>query len=115
MVKFYTQVYIRYFDNPEYEKLAGLDGIEKIPIDDRKWSHYIKGAAALIRNDPELQKSAREQVAQRTKNFLESHDLETYIAENKREWIDTHSMLAGRPMKEEDCLPFVFEKLLAQQ
>ena len=109
MVKFYMTVYIKYFDNPGYEKMKGMDGIEKIAIEDRKWSHYIKGAAALILNDPELNQTAREQVAQRTKNFLESHDLETYIAENKREWIDTHSMLAGKPMKEEDCLPFVFE------
>jgi hypothetical protein len=92
--------------------MKGMDGIEKIAIEDRKWSHYIKGAAALILNDPELNQTAREQVEQRTKNFLESHDLETYIAENKREWIDTHSMLAGKPMKEEDCLPFVFDKLL---
>ena len=112
MVKFYMDVYIRYFDNPEYEKMAGLDGIEKIPIEDRKWSDYIKGAAALILNDPELNQTARKQVAQRTKNFLENHNLEIYIAENKREWIDTHSMLAGKLMKEEDCLPFVFEKLL---
>ena len=114
MVKFYMKVYIKYFDNPGYEKMTGMDGIEKIPIEDRKWSHYIKGAAALILNDPELNQIAREQVAQRTKNFLENHDLETYIAENKREWIDTHSMLAGKPMKEEDCLPFVFEKLVQQ-
>ncbi|MCB2146355.1 MAG: FAD-dependent oxidoreductase [Deltaproteobacteria bacterium] len=112
MVKFYMKVYVNYFDNPEYEKMADIDGIEKIPIEDRKWSHYIKGAAALIQNDRELNESARSQVAQRTKNFLESHDLETYIAENKREWIDTHSMLAGKPMREEDCLPFVFDKLL---
>ncbi|MEE4113104.1 MAG: FAD-dependent oxidoreductase [Desulfobacteraceae bacterium] len=112
MVKFYMQVYINYFDNPEYEKMTGFDGVEQIPIEDRKWSHYIEGAAALIRNDPELHQRAREQVAQRTTNFLERHDLETYIAENKREWIDTHSMLAGKPMKEADCLPFVFEKLL---
>lgn len=112
MVKFYMQVYIKYFDNPEYEKIKGIDGIEKIPIEERKWSHYIKGATALILNDPELNKTARKQVAQRTNNFLENHDLKTYIAENKREWIDTHAMLAGKPMKEEDCLPFVFEKLL---
>ncbi len=112
MVKFYMEVYVKYFDNPEYEKMTGMDGIEKITIEERKWSHYIKGAAALVLNDPELNQTARKQVAQRTINFLESHDLETYIAENKREWIDTHSMLAGKPMKEEDCLPFVFEKLL---
>ena len=114
MVKFYMKVYIKYFDNPGYEKMKGIDGVEKIPIEDRKWSHYIKGAEALILNDPELNQTARQQVAQRTKNFLENHDLETYIAENKREWIDTHSMLAGKPMKEEDCLPFVFDKLVQQ-
>jgi hypothetical protein len=38
--------------------------------------------------------------------------METYIAANKREWRDTHSMLAGKPMREEECMPYVFEKLL---
>jgi hypothetical protein len=67
---------------------------------------------ALIRKYPAVYKIAKEQVAKRTQNFLEAHDLETYIAENKREWVDTHSKLAGKPLKEADCLPYVFEKLL---
>jgi hypothetical protein len=40
------------------------------------------------------------------------HDLPAYIAENKREWLDTHRLLAGKAMAESECLPFVFEKLL---
>ena len=111
MVKFYIEVFILFFNNPEYGQMMNTEGIEKIPIEDRKWSHYIEGAMALIRNYPSIREIARKQVTQRTQNFLEAHDLENYIAENKREWIDIHSMLAGRPMTEEDCLPYIFEKL----
>jgi hypothetical protein len=112
MVKFYTEVFILFFDQPGFDEMMRAEGIEKIPIEERTWAHYISGAMALIRKYPAVQKIARDQVAKRTQNFLEAHDLETYIAGNKREWIDTHSKLAGRPMKEEDCLPYVFEKLL---
>jgi cation diffusion facilitator CzcD-associated flavoprotein CzcO len=111
MVKFYLEMFIMFFNNPEYDNMINTEGIEKIPIEDRKWSHYIEGAMALIRNYPRIHDIASKQVTQRTKNFLEAHDLENYIAENKREWIDTHSMLAGKPMTAEDCLPYVFEKL----
>ncbi len=112
MVKFYMEVYIRTFDSPQYSELMGTDGVTKIPIEDRRWSYYIAGATALIQHHPELYEIAKNQVAQRTANFLEKHDLETYIEENKREWMDTHAMLAGEPMAEADCLPYVFEKLL---
>ena len=112
MVKFFIEVFIQFFNNPEYDAMAAMEGIERIPIADRKWSHYIRSAMALMRAYPKIREIAQNQVAQRTQNFLEVHDLETYIAANKREWIDTHSMLAGRLMKEEECLPYVFEKLL---
>jgi hypothetical protein len=115
MAKFYLEVYIRYFDSPTFHRMMEWEGIQKIPIEDRKWSHYITAAAALIGSDPELHEIAKKQVAQRTADFLEKHDLETYIAENKREWIDTHSLLAGKPMQEADCLPYVFEKLLPRK
>ena len=112
MAKFYIDVYIRYFDSPQYSDMMSTDGITKIPIEDRKWSHYIAGAAALIQHHPELYEIASKQVAQRTDNFLEKHDLETYIEENKREWVDLHTTLAGKPMAAADCMPYVFEKLL---
>jgi cation diffusion facilitator CzcD-associated flavoprotein CzcO len=112
MVKFYIEVFVMFFNNPEYDDMLTTEGIEKIPIEERKWSHYIKSAMALIRKYPAIREIAGKQVIQRTKNFLMAHDLQTYIAANKREWIDIHSMLAGKPMKEEDCLPYVFEKLL---
>jgi hypothetical protein len=112
MVKFYLEVFIMFFDTPEYDAMIKTEGIEKIPIGERKWSHYIASAMALIRKYSNIGEIARRQVAQRTKNFLEAHDLETYIAANKREWIDTHAMLAGKPMTEKSCLPYVFEKLL---
>jgi hypothetical protein len=112
MVKFYMDVYVKYFDNPEFDTMMQTDGIKKLSIEDRKWTDYIAGASALIKNYPELNEIANKQVNRRTKNFLESHDLETYISQNKREWIDTHSLLAGKTMKEEDCLPFVFQKLI---
>ena len=112
MVKFYMDVYIRFFDNDDYASMIGSAGIEIISIEDRKWSHYIAGAAALLKQYPDIYENARSQVAERTNNFIEAHDLETYIAANKREWIDLHSYLAGKPMKAEDCLPYVFEKLI---
>ena len=112
MVKFYIEVFIMFFNHPEYDEMIRTEGIERIPIEDRNWAHYINGAMALIRKYPAVHKIAKQQVAKRTQNFLEAHDLETYIAENKREWIDTHSKLSGKTLKEEDCLPYVFEKLL---
>lgn len=112
MVKFYMEVFIHFFDSPEYEAMTATEGIEKLPVEDRQWSHYIKAAMALIRRYPAIHEIARRQVDRRTSNFLQIHDLPAYIAENKREWIDTHTVLAGRPVREEDCLPYVFEKLL---
>lgn len=112
MVKFYLEVFVLFFDSPEYDVMVRSEGIEKLPIGERKWSDYIAGAMALIRNYPAIHAIARRQIARRTQNFLEAHDLETYIAANKREWIDTHAMLAEKPMTEADCLPYVFEKLL---
>ena len=91
------------------------DGIEAISIADRKWSHYITGSAALINKYPDIYDIARKQVDQRTNNFMEAHDLETYISANKREWIDTHALLAGKPMKAEECLPYVFPKLIEKK
>ena len=112
MVKFYMDVYVTFFNNPEFDTMIQTDGIEKIAIENRTWTHYIAGATALIKNFPIISEIANKQVNKRTKNFLESHNLKTYISQNKREWIDTHSLLAGKPMKEEDCLPFVFQKLI---
>ena len=65
-----------------------------------------------MKHYPDIHGSARKQVAQRTRNFMQAHDLETYIMANKREWIDTHTLLAGKPMKEEESLPYVFQKLI---
>ena len=115
MAKFYLEVYIKYFDTPQYSDMMSTAGITMIPIEERKWSHYIAGATALIQHHPDLYEIANQQVAQRTDNFLEKHDLETYIEENKREWIDLHSMLAGRPMTAKECMPYVFEKLLPKK
>ena len=111
MAIFYMDVYIRFFNDDSFDDMIKSEGIDKISITDRKWSHYIAGALSLIKNYPEIHEIAKSQVDRRTKNFLEMHDLVTYVAENKREWIDTHSLLAGKPMKEEDCLPYVFQKL----
>ncbi len=113
MVKFYMGVYVTYFSNPDFETMMRIDGIDKLPIEQRMWAHYIKGAMALIRNDRRIHDMAWKQVGQRTDNFLQAHDLKTYIAQNKREWRDMHELLTGRPMEEEDCLPYVFEKLIA--
>lgn len=112
MAKFYLDLYIRFFDKEDYFSMLESEGVEKIAIENRKWSQYIAAAAALMNRYPEIYESVRKQVGQRTQNFLEAHDLETYIAANKREWQDTHSLLAGRPMKSEECLPYVFQKLI---
>ena len=115
MAKFYIDVYIHFFNDASFDTMIKSDGIDKISITDRKWSHYIAGALSMIKNYPDIHQFAIDQVAQRTENFLESHDLETYIKENKREWIDTHSLLAGKTMEEEDCLPYVFQKLIQKK
>ncbi len=112
MVKFYLDVYLYFFDNEEYDSMIRSDGIDTVAIQDRKWSDYISAAATLMNKYPDIHKKAKSQVAERTGNFMEAHDLQTYIAANRREWIDTHSLLAGKSMKAEDCLPYVFEKLI---
>jgi len=112
MVKFYMEVFVMFFDNPDYNTMVETEGIRKIPVSSRAWSHYIEAAMALIRAYPAVRDTAAHQVDTRTKNFLEIHDMETFIAENKREWVDIHSTLAGKPMAEGDCLPYIFEKLL---
>jgi hypothetical protein len=112
MIKFYLDVYVYFFKNDDYDTMIKSDGIETVSIEDRKWSHYIAGAAALMSHYPAIHETVRKHVSQRTRNFMEAHDLETYISANKREWMDTHSFLAGKPMKTEDCLPYVFQKLV---
>jgi hypothetical protein len=112
MVKFYLEVYLEFFDHPDFGQMMQAEGIRRIAVEDRKWSHYIDAATALIRAYPRFLEIARAQIQQRSANFLETHDLPTYIAENKREWLDTHRLLAGKELTEADCLPFVFEKLL---
>lgn len=115
MAKFYLEVYLQYFNTPAFDALIGAEGIHKVPIEERCWSHYIQGAEALVRQFDNIHEIAARQVARRTRNFLEVHDLTAYLAENKREWIDTHSLLAGRPMRSEACLKYVFDKLLDEK
>jgi len=115
MAKFYLEVYLHYFDTPAFDTLISAQGIRKVPIEERCWSHYIQGAEALVRQFGNIRQIAERQVAQRTRNFLEVHDLPAYLAENRREWIDTHSLLAGRPMRTEECLAYVFDKLLDEK
>ena len=112
MTKFYMDVFIHFFNNQEFETMINSAGIGQIDINDRRWSHYIAGAESLIRNYPTFDDAARKQIDKRTANFLEAHDLETYVAANRREWHDLHEMLSGRRMKEAECLPYVFDKLV---
>jgi hypothetical protein len=111
MTKFYLDVYLEFFDKPDFHDMTRAEGIEKIDIENRSWSHYIRGAMALTKSYSHLYEAAMAQVKQRTANFHETHGLQTYIDANKREWIDAHSALAGKPMREEDCLPYPFERL----
>jgi hypothetical protein len=112
MAKFYLDVYVYFFNRNDYFSMIESDGIETISIEDRKWSHYIAAAATLMKHYPDIYHAAKKQVAERTKNFMEAHDLETYVKANKREWIDTHSLLAGKPMSAKECLPYLFQKLI---
>lgn len=112
MVKFYVEVFLLFFGTADYEAMCRTDGIVKVPIEDRRWSHYIEGAMCLVRKDPRIREIANRQVEERTRSFLEAHDVASYIRENIREWVDTHTLLAGRVMKQEECLPYVYKKLV---
>ena len=112
MTKFYMDVYLDFFDNESYDVMTQIEGIYKISVEDRRWSHYIAGAEALIGEYPRFYEAARKQIDERTANFMESHDLSTYINANKREWLDIHEQLSGRKLSESECLPYFFEKLL---
>jgi len=59
MVKFYTEVFIMFFDQPGFDEMMRTEGIEKIPIEERTWAHYIGGAMALIRKYPAVHKIAK--------------------------------------------------------
>ena len=115
MTKFYMDVFLDFFDNPEFEDMLQSEGTAKINIDDRRWSHYIAGAEALIKRYPRFYEAARRQIDERSANFHEAHDLETYVAANRREWLDLHRMLSGRRMREDECLPYVFDKLVEKK
>lgn len=115
MTKFYMDVYLHFFNSPEFETMINSDGIEKLSIEERSWSHYIAGSEALMKNYPQFYEAAKRQISQRTANFHESHDLETYIAQNRREWFETHTLLNGGELPEADCLPYVFDKLIEKK
>ena len=112
MTKFYMDVFIHFFNSSEFDTMISSAGIDTIDINDRRWSHYIAGAEALINNYPTFRDAARKQIDERTANFLEAHDLKTYVAANRREWHDLHEMLSGRKMNPAECLPYVFDKLV---
>ncbi len=54
MTKFYLDVYIEFFNNPEYETMIQTEGIEKFPIEDRRWSQYILGAESPDQKIPAI-------------------------------------------------------------
>jgi hypothetical protein len=112
MTRFFIEVFISAFDKPLYDEIMATPGIERIPLKDRRWSQYIAGAMTLVNHFPDFHDIAQRQVVRRTNNFLEKHDLQTYIEENKREWIDLHAILAGKPLADAECMPYVFERLL---
>lgn len=115
MTKFYMDVYIHFFDNPEFETMIHSAGIKKFPIEQRSWSHYIAGSEALMNNYPQFYERAKQQVEKRTENFHEAHDLEMYIKQNRREWFETHALLRGNEISESECLPYVFGKLVEKK
>ena len=115
MVRFYMDVYVHFFDSDALEAMLTTEGVVKVPIEERKWSHYISGANALIGRYPDIRQKAADQVARRTQNFMQSFDLGQYIAVNRREWIETHRRVAGKALPPDACLPYPFEKLIEKK
>ena len=73
MTKFYMDVYIDFFNNPEFETMIEMDGIEKIAIEDRRWSHYIAGSEALIKDSRVFTMQPAGRSMRGTENFLQMH------------------------------------------
>jgi cation diffusion facilitator CzcD-associated flavoprotein CzcO len=115
MVKFYVNAYLELFGALSFEQARAVPGVTVVPIINRKWNDYIGGAQALMQAFPRLRELARAQVDARSADFAQAHDLQSYLAANRREWFALHEQLAGRPMAERECLPFVFDKLIEKK
>ena len=115
VIRIYRDVYLDFFDNDSFTDMLEIEGIYPISIEDRRWSHYIAGAEALIREYPRFYEAARNQIDDRTANFMEFHDIPAYIDANKREWQTLHEQLKGRSMSADECLPYFFEKLIEKK
>ena len=70
MVKFYVEVFIMFFNQPEYDEMIRTEGIERILIEDRNWAHYINGAMALIRRYPSRPQNCQTAGRQKDPKFL---------------------------------------------
>jgi 3-oxoacyl-(acyl-carrier-protein) synthase/methionine synthase II (cobalamin-independent)/thioredoxin reductase/acyl carrier protein len=93
MAKFYTNVFTYFLKNPDVYK-NNVDLFHNVPIVERKWSDYIKGLDVLCQKIPTINKLAIEQANNRHNDFIESHDVETYLRENKREWRELNRILS---------------------
>ena len=94
MVKFFTEVYIYFFENPnEYKNIQ--DKLETVNVDDRRWSVYIAGTQVLFENNENIQNIIKKQLTERHQNFVDAHTIEQFIRENKREWIEINKILSS--------------------
>jgi len=93
MVKFFTEVYIHFFHNPEECKKV-QDKLHTVDIENRKWSDYIAGTQVLFENNESLNEVVKTQLAKRHNNFINAHNVEDFKRENKREWIEINKILS---------------------
>lgn len=93
MVKFFTETYIHFFENPdEYKNIQ--EKLHTVDIEDRKWSDYIAGTQVLFENNEAFASIIKKQLSNRHQNFVDAHTVEQFKKENKREWIEINKILS---------------------
>lgn len=93
MAKFYTNVFVYFLKNKDVYPTV-QDEFHNVPIVERKWSDYIKGLEVLCDKIPDMKQIAIEQANSRHKDFVEAHNVQTYLRENKREWTELNRILS---------------------
>jgi len=109
--KFYTNVYIEGLRREEQlgHLLWGSE-VERVDIDKRAWSQYIRTAHRLFKHDATIKRLAREQVDRRTDHFMASLAPPAYEASNRQEWEDIHATLnGGVPVPKAKQLPYYLD------
>ena len=93
MAKFFISVYSYFFKNPDkYEEID--EKLHRVSIENRKWSDYIKGTDIILKNNNDINDIIKNQLDKRNQNFINSHNVEEFKKQNKREWIELNKMLS---------------------